>query len=226
MGKDVQKELTGKEFMKSMLGGERDFLGIKLTQPDLTSDKALYEKFTSYLRERTTEFKQNPVVINNASLSYMVAPNISLPYVKGSGVHLYGAECANGTFTGGTFEGAHFELGNFVGTNFENAYLCRSNLKGAYFSGAILRRASLGEAHLCRTNFGPADFRGADLEKTDFCGSDLWGADFRGVSNLQQALFLDEAFFGDLKVTKIEEQIFKKALLEGRFKVIEEYPQG
>ena len=76
------------------------------------------------------------------------------------------------------------------------------------FSNVVfVHGADLRGEDLWRVNLRGADLRGADLEYADLVYADLRGADLRDVKNLELAIGLGRAIFGNTKVTEEQKKI-------------------
>ena len=134
--KDVVKYMKGKDFVKKILEGERDFSSIKLEDSFNLSGFKGFEDLQRYLKK--ADLRHYPIILNYAELIYIKASGLYLPYVNGRKINL---------------ERANLPRANLREANLERANLYRANLRGADLQEANLREANLQEAILRGANF-------------------------------------------------------------------------
>ena len=118
--------IEGKEFIKKILSGERDFSGIELKEGfDLCGDDS-FDELQEYLKK--SDLKRNPINIERSKLRRLDADGLYLPFVQAKGVNL-----------------KHAVL---MGANLENAQLEMSDLRYARLSRVKLVSANLSNADL------------------------------------------------------------------------------
>src|SRR3989344_2742937 len=132
--KDVVKYMKGKDFVKKILEGERDFSRIKLENGFNLTDFEGFRDLQTYLQE--ADLQKYPIILDYAALMYINASGLYLPYVNGRKINL---------------ERANLERANLEGANLREANLWRADL-----SGANLWRADLSEAILWRADLSEA----------------------------------------------------------------------
>jgi len=187
--------VKGKEFIKKILSGERDFSGIELEEGfDLCGDEG-FDELQKYLKK--CEFKENPINIEGSKLRHLDADGIYLPFVRAEGVNLKHA-----ALMGANLENAQLEM-----SDLRYARLSRVKLIGANLRNADLRLADLNLAFLIKAILTGADFEAADLEYTN-----MKSANLKGVKNLQWARFLKTANFQFAEITDKEKEIIRQAL--------------
>lgn len=168
-------EIKGDEFFKKILAGERDFTGIKLSDLDLTQQRDRLNELNDYLKNR--DLSNEPIILNEAELSFIKAGGLWLPYVKAN----------RASFKGGDFSQCNFRCGEFPRASFY-----RTNLQGANCEACDFYNAYFKEAILSQTRFGGARLRFADL-----CGA----------KDLEKAVDLVYAHFERTNVTSTEQII-------------------
>jgi uncharacterized protein YjbI with pentapeptide repeats len=189
--------VKGKEFIKKILSGERDFSGIELEEEfDLCGDDAFYE-LQEYLRK--SDLEKNPVNIEGSKLRRLDADGLYLPFVRAQGVNLKHA-----ALMGANLENAQLEM-----SDLRYAKLSRVKLNSANLKNTDLRLADLNLASLTGASLTGADFEAADLEYTN-----MKSADLKGVKNLQWARFLKTVNFQFADITDKEKEIVRQALWE------------
>jgi len=187
--------VKGKEFIKKILSGERNFSNIELEEGfDLCGDDS-FDELQEYLKK--CELRENPINIEGSKLRHLDADGIYLPFVRAKGVNL-----------------KHAAL---MGANLENAQLEMSDLRYARLSrvkltNANLRNADLRLADLNLTSLIKAILTGADFEATDLEFTNMKSADLKGVKNLQWARFLKTVNFQFAEITDKEKEIIRQAL--------------
>jgi len=187
--------VEGKEFIKKILSGERDFSGIKLEEGfDLCGDDS-FDELQEYLRK--CNLKENPVNIEGSKLRRLDADGLYLPFVQARRVNLKHA-----ALMGANLENAQLEM-----SDLRYARLSRVKLTNANLRNADLRLADLNLAFLIGTNLTEANFEAADLEYTN-----MKNANLKGVKNLQWARFLKTVNFQFADITNKEKEIIRQAL--------------
>ena len=180
------KYMAGREFVRQVSSGERDFSRMRLEEG---FDLSGYDCFDGmqecliYLQNH----EANPLLITGSQLRGVKARGIYLPFVKGKGASFRRAELGEVNF-----EGADLERADFEGADLEGAYFLRAHLEKAHLQGAHLQGAHLKRAHLKR----------ADLER----------ADLKGALHLKDALGLGTTHFLRTRVSKEQRAIIGKAL--------------
>lgn len=137
------KRMSGKEFVRKILEGERDFRGIGLYEGSNLSADEKFVEMQIYLQEQDLEVY--PVTIEGSIFFYVKAIGLHFPYVKGNKADLRGADLA----------GAYLKRADLRGADLRGA-----DFEGAYLEGADLKGADLGRAYLERAYLWRADLRG------------------------------------------------------------------
>ena len=215
------KYMAGREFVRQVSSGERDFSRMRLEEG---FDLSGYDCFDGmqecliYLQNH----EANPLLITGSQLRGVKARGIYLPFVKGKGASFRRAELGEVNF-----EGADLERADFEGADLEGAYFLRAHLEKAHFGGADLRWAYLEGAHLQGAHLEKAHLQGAHLEKAHLQGAHLQGAhlkrahlkradleraDLKGALHLKDALGLGTTHFLRTRVSKEQRAIIGKAL--------------
>ena len=177
--KDVVKYMKGKDFVKKILEGERDFSSIKLEDSFNLSGFKGFEDLQRYLKK--ADLRHYPIILDYAKLISIQASGLYLPYVNGVCINLEEADLERAKLWEAKLVGANLSGAILMGANLEEAILQRTNLVGANLVGANLDGADLRGANL----------RGADLRGADLRGADLGQANLEGVNlkrtNLRKA---------------------------------------
>ena len=134
--KNGLKYMKGKDFVKKILEGERDFSSIKLEDSFNLSGFKGFEDLQRYLKK--ADLRHYPIILNYAELIYIKASGLYLPYVNGRKINL---------------ERANLPRANLREANLERANLPRADLQEANLREANLREANLQEAILRGANF-------------------------------------------------------------------------
>ena len=187
--------VKGKEFIKKILSGERDFSGIELEEGfDLCGDDG-FSELQEYFKK--SDLRENPINIEWSKLRRLDADGLYLPFVQAKGVNLKHA-----ALMGANLENAQLEM-----SDLRYARLSRVKLTNADLRNADLRLADLNLASLIKAILSGADFEAADLEYTN-----MKSADLKGVKNLQWARFLKTVNFQFADITDKEKEIIRQAL--------------
>lgn len=198
------KHMTGREFIKKILGHERDFSNIHLVDFDSEFYKEDYQELSNYFTNPILRdsFISNPLKLDNSSLQGINVIGLDIPNLEGKSVDFSHSKIYNSKFFSVTFPNA-----NFSESDLEGIVFIHSNLEGAIFD----------KAHLISANFSyvileNADFRNANLTNANLYYTILSLANL-GYSNLKNATLkrvnVEGAYFGyaDLREAKMYEMI-------------------
>lgn len=174
--------ITGKEFVKKLLQGEKDFNRITLVgNKDLTEYVPQLKEFLI-----TAQLEKESISLEKSVLGGIILPNIYLPYFNFSGANMSGA-CISG------------------------ANMSGANLQGANMSPVYMSEVDLSGANLCEVDLSGANMSGANMIRTNLWRANMSEADLRGVKNLDYAHNLIGAIFQHTIVTNKEKDIIEKA---------------
>lgn len=195
--------MTGKEFVRKVLDGEREFVGVRLEEGFNLSDNKELIRFCNNLKKLTPENrKKESICITNSEFRGLQAGGAYLPYLLGIEANLKGAN-----FKGAIFHEANLYGANLTNTKFTQAEIINANLVEANFSSANLSGASI---------YG-SDFRKANFHRTNVYGTNFNSVNFRDIKNLEHSVNLKYAKF--LNTFGLEEEqrkiIQKKRKLVG-----------
>lgn len=199
--------VTGDEFIRKLLAGERDFSGVALPDFNLAGHYR-YNELKEYLRRQ--DFTNAPVKINNCYMVELFAPGVYLPGLKAEKADLRGANFREADLHGSDLRESYFRRANLAGSDLSGSNLREADLWRAYMGGANLSRANLREANLWLSYLA-----GSNLEETSFFGANLAEADLRGVKNLGNASNVNTAIFCATKVTPREVKILRNIVPNG-----------
>ena len=185
--------MKGKEFVKKILKGERDFSRIEL---ETGFDLVGYEGFAEMQRIIRNEREFDPAAHQQSSL---ILDSSKLVNLKADGIYLPNARGDKADFRGSSFKKACLEYGEFFKGNFRQTNLEEANLQNASLRCAQFYGACLTAANVSGTNFEMANFEVADI---------------RGIRNLEHAEYIEWASFNSTKVTRTERKILEKRLLK------------
>lgn len=152
------KQITGEEFIKKVLDGEKDFSRIKLLESGANLNACVgFRELVTYLP--LGGYKDNPLNISYSDFRGITAPRLWLPGVHGTGVDFRGANLQNSNFMD-----AFLLEANFRGANLIDAYFSCTYLNRAQFGGADVRQASFSDAFVGSRNL---------LVSLHECGADI-----------------------------------------------------
>ncbi len=140
------KQIKGKEFVKKVLQGERDFSRIRLEDRFNLGGYKDFEEMQEYLKNQ--DLSINPVIIEYSYFKYLKATGLYLPFVKGKGVHFYASNLHN----------VNFRKAEFPNSAFYASFLIKTDLTEANLSWASFYRSKLDQT----------DFSGADIRQANF----------------------------------------------------------
>ena len=128
------KSMDGKDFVKKILEGERDFSRIKLENGfNLEGFKDLQ----IYLHKADLQYY--PIILDYAELINIQARRLELPFVSGKRINLFGANLCGADLYRANLYRANLEKANLEKANLERANLERANLREVILKGANLR---------------------------------------------------------------------------------------
>jgi uncharacterized protein YjbI with pentapeptide repeats len=210
------KKMKGEEFVEKILPPfeERDFSKIKLEEGFDLSGYEGFDELRNYLRRQN--LFDEPIIINGSDFRRVRAVGIYLPFVRGEGAYLSGANLREAYLSGANLSGANLREAYLSGAYLSGADLMVADLRVANLSGANLRVANLKEANLRVANLKEAYLSGANLRETD-----LSGANLKDVKNLESAIGLEEAVFYKTRVTETEKRIIEEALKSRKLFIVE-----
>jgi len=187
--------LAGLEFIKKLLGGERDFSGIRLDPHFNLSGDDGFADVQKYLSD--ADLENAPVILEHADLTGVDADGVYLPFLKASGA----------CFKHATLMEANLQSSELRNTDFRYAKLPQTNMKACDLEGADLRQADLNLATLNTSRLSGTDVAGANLLFTN-----IQGADINGIVNLAQARSVDTANFQFVSLSEKEKAIIRTEL--------------
>lgn len=198
------KQMTGEEFVKKILAGERDFSGIELEEGYRLSYYEGFGEMQEYLRGQ--DLKKNPISISDSKIGSddkfrcFIADGLYCPFISAMNANLENACLRGANLIGANFEKANldnarlegtlfastgdptlYELLSMHGVRFIKANLRGANLRGATLVNAKFWCADLENADLSNTDLTWAGFRKANLENADLTGANLTKANFDGA---------------------------------------------
>ncbi len=185
--------MTGDEFAKHILEGERDLSRVQLDNFDLKSHDS-FPAIQDYL-QATTDLDCHPITTDDASFRYLRAEGLWLPFLQGRRLDLRGADLRGADLWRANLEGAELR-----GVQFKGVYLARANLQGAALRRADLSGANLEEANIGRADLSGANLEGANLRETYLVEANLEGASLLRVGNLQHAIGITMATYHETRL--------------------------
>ena len=189
-------KLDEQEFMKKIMNGERDFTDITGRNWDLPQHFEEYKAFLDYLNSQ--EFKDNPLILNNAVISGSNIGRVCIPYAK-----FLGANLRKANLQGANLKKANLEEANLGKACFFGAYLGEANMRNSYLGGTDLEQAYLVKANLEGAYIGGAILRRTNLSKTNL----------KNVQDLERAIKMEEANIKEAIMTPKEKTIIEEIML-------------
>ena len=178
--------IPGKEFVKKVLEGERDFKNIKL-EPNF--DFHSCEGFSDMQRYLKNEnLYENPIILNGSELIRIKAQELYIPFTKARNVVFDHVDLSNAyieccDLTSAEFRGSILDGSHLRGSNMKNATLLYTSANNTYFEETVLKDSCIRGCKMKRANF-----ERSDLESSDFRNADLIKAKFE-EANLKHACF-------------------------------------
>ncbi len=191
------KYMSGNEFVRKILSGERDYSGIRLEAGFSLNGHESFNTLQDYLKKQ--DLRKSPIILSGSKLVDIGASEIHLPFTIAKETRFSDSTFENADFYGANFSGASFYDASLFSANLENAILRDAGIAGASFNEANLKRADLSsifdECGDAVTWFLYADLSYATFKDsyflcamTDFSGANLEGANFE---NAELFKFLD-----------------------------------
>ena len=194
--------MSEEEFVKKLLGGERDFN--KICLPDGADLRRFIPELNDYLTEQ--ELAKDKIVLCNSRIIRIIAPKIYIPYSNMSRVNMSGANMYGAHMSGADMSGADMSGADMSGANMSGADMSGANMSGVDMTGANMYEANMYGAHM-----NGAHMNGADMYRADVSGANMSGVDIRGTQNLGSVIGLDSVIFNNTIVTKNEMKEILKA---------------
>jgi uncharacterized protein YjbI with pentapeptide repeats len=207
--------IGGRELIRRILAGERDFSGTRL-RPEEANLAALegYQELLAYLQ--TQDLRAAPLVAERVDWRFLSAPGLvcqaaRLAGADLSGAVLRGADLRRADLTGACLRDADLTHALLTHQRLQEADLSGARLAGAdlyeaNLTGAVLRNADLTGARVIRLTLQGADLTGARLTNVDF-----YRADLRGVVGLEAAHDLATVRLYQTIVTPRERELIEAA---------------
>jgi len=187
--------IEGREFVRKVLDGERDFSNVRLEPYFGLSGDDSFATLQEYLKK--ADLQGSPVIVEKCDLTGLDADGLYLPYLRAN------AAC----FKHATMMEANLEGGQFRYADFRYAKLLQTNMERADLRNADFRQADLNFARLNSTMLAGADFLGTKLLFTN-----LQSANIEGIVNLEQAAHCATANFQFVALTDKEKAIIRREL--------------
>jgi len=120
--------LAGKDFVRKVLAGERDFSRTKLEEGfDLTGHEG-FSEMQMYLKN--TNLNEVRLNLNDSEWRQVTARELHLPFFNGKNVDLYKANLRGANLYKANFGGANLYKANFGGADLYKANLGGADLRG------------------------------------------------------------------------------------------------
>ncbi len=207
--------LTGKELMKKLMAGERDFSNTRIAPGDamLALDPD-YPALLSYLRGQ--DLRTTPIKAEHVDWRSFNAPGMFLEFSLLAGSDFSGAiltdasmrrvDCTGVNFRGANLSRAAFTAARLPEADFSGATATDCDFYESNLAGAKFRNCNLSRSYVIRTSLKDVDVVGANFG--DAC---FYRLDLRGANGLDQALELGTAKLYRTIMTAKEQAIMAKA---------------
>lgn len=192
---DHMVRMSGSEFLKKLLEGERDFSSVLLEPYFSLSRDEGFPTLQNHLRD--ADLRDKPVILDRADLTGIDADGLYLPFLKANGV----------CFKHATLMEVDLQSSELRSTDFRYARLPQARLTNCDFRDADLRQADLNLAQLEGCKLGKANVSGATLLFTN-----LRGADINEILGLAQARSVETANFQFVSLSEKERAIIRDEL--------------
>lgn len=184
--------MSGQEFVRKLLEGERDYADIILEPYFSLSASEHFAAIQAQLR--AADLEDTPMILEGADLTGINADNLYMPFVKAN----------RACFKHATLMEAHLESSEFEKADFRYARLPQTNMKTCHLRDADLRQTDLNLAELNSSVLTGANVAGANLLFTNFQATDI-----KGIVNLHLARSVETANFQFVSLGDKERSIIR-----------------
>ncbi len=157
-------KVTGKELMKRLMEGERDFTRIILAGEPLVPEEIA--ELNRYLK--SVDLSREPVILDLSDLSRATISEVYAPHTRAKGIKAVNAQFSGATLT-------YADLTPYVHIN------------------STQTRSDLSRAKFDYTRIDYGRISGARVAGTRFMFANLWDAEMEDMVGLEKALYLDTA---------------------------------
>lgn len=157
-------KITGKELIKRLMEGERNFTRIALVGEPLVPEEIV--ELNRYLK--SVDLSREPVILDLSNLSGATIPGIYALHTRARGIKAIGAQLPGATLT-------YADLTPYVHPNNTQT------------------RSDLSRARFTHTQMSYSKISGARVIRTGFMFTNLWDAGMEDMIGLERALYLDTA---------------------------------
>lgn len=158
--------MSGKEFIKKIMRGEREFRDISIKGYNFDKDFDLMFEFNSYLFENKQTEK---IILENSDLSGIKAEIIPLwlPHIFVKKSNFNGARLPHLTLPHGIFVDVDFREVYAPFSNFEHSCMKRVDLSHSNMSKSCFDFSTLDEVKAINCNFYKSSFYGAKIKRLE-----------------------------------------------------------
>ncbi len=157
-GASTKKLMDAEELLARYAAGERDFIGVDLSEAHLVN--------ANLSRANLGNANLSRAYLMDANLSSTNLSNANLVEAYLMDAVLNSANLSNASLGAADLSGANLIGAELGGANLSGTYLTYANLGGANLSGANLSYAYLSDANLSNANLTNADLSGARIDGT------------------------------------------------------------
>jgi uncharacterized protein YjbI with pentapeptide repeats len=197
--------ITGRELIRRILDGERDFSRTRLTPSTSLHKEEAFQEMNAYLQRQ--DLRTAPIIAEGADWRGLCAPGLFLQSARLAGADLSGANLSasdlrRALFNDAKLIDANLESAIMIHCRFVQTDLTGANMRGAdmyeaKINGAALRNTDLTFAHMPRVAFESGDLTGAAVGGVNF-----YRADLRRVFGLDSVRDLGRALFHHTAITR------------------------
>jgi len=180
------KQITGKEFAKKVITGERDFSKISINDKYFIAPE-LEKELCDYLKKQN--WKESPLILDNSKIEKLIMHEVYLPYIQAK----------NAEFNFGSLELCDFNNSNFTNTQLYGNSIQHCNFNNSVFSGGSIHSYN----YLNRNDFKNCNFKngrfigntmncvfdGSDFENLEGSLKMMWEGSLMGIKNLEKSKF-------------------------------------
>ncbi|MFA5176061.1 MAG: pentapeptide repeat-containing protein [Candidatus Nanoarchaeia archaeon] len=221
--------MDGRDLVRLILSGERDFSGILLKNfnfnTGVSNDEYLEKYHTAQSKEQTrlkeylNQCAENdePLYFDGSEFEKVVAKELNfdgLGFQKGvfKESHFLNSSFKNSNFYGTNINHCWFRDCNFSDAKLNQSEIYDSDFSNSYFNSANLEGIKIiGNSYFCGANFSDTNLEGASIEANLGNAKFKW-TNLRGVKGLDKCNQVEEAEFYKIKTDWRTKRVIKKVI--------------
>ena len=221
--------LSGDEFIRKIMEGERDFSHIKFEDNYKIDKSDAYYDLRNYLN--TVGISQDPVIMNNSecvgvSFKYMNLSNLVSQNTDFKGSDFQKSNLSDSVLTGSKFDKCSLPHSNFYNSELNSVSFKYSNLNFANFEFSNMSKSNLFGSTARETNFHGCDFseaslRGLNANRSNFKDVVFYNSNLLDIINFDKAINLEFANYFKTKVSEKSKIVIEDAFSRKQMFIVE-----